>query len=351
MRRLSLLLLGCLAVCTLCVRGVEFVTSDTMWDFCGEEVRGGKVSCEIAQAPEAPDRMSMKLTFRKQESYMQWLDVMYRPTPIQDWTNEEYVEFDYYTNQEFNLMIKITGENNPGANKAVIEHLILIDGKSPAPGKWHRLKMPLPKDPKLKNTVDMISVYVNMNDPKFSENKDYVCYIGKMEFKLKPRPVWPPQGKDIAGNFTTIWEGPIDEKSPWLKVGGPDNQNKHLASFKDGAIYFESKAEGWNEFAWSDVKRLRLKNNVTYLMTFDYQVTENLSGKNAMFYSLVRCAETITRDVGWQRWHGSAGNRGKRSVIFKTTEMPDYRVIFGIRDCGGIAISNVVISEMGTAKQ
>ena len=331
------------------VGAVGFLDSDSIWDFTGETTAGGSVRCEMVDAPGKPGLKTLKLTFRKKEHKQDWLDVRYTPLPTLDWSAEDFVELPYYAeNPGISLYVKIMGDNATNPNRAVIEHpLPARDVPPPTAGQWHMLKLPLPKDANIKKGVNTISVYCPMMEGnKLPLNEDVVFYVGLAKYKMKPRVPWPPVKKKVAKTYDVIWDSPVGDGAPWLKVKDGNNQNDHAAEFIDGAICFVSTANGWNEFTWSDHTRLKLLPVTTYRLDFDYDVTVDLTGPNCTFYSLVRCGEPISKDVGWQQWLGGAGQSGHRSIIFTTRENPDYRVIFGVRDMGGIRIRNIRIVEV-----
>jgi hypothetical protein len=342
-------LLGGMALLCGTVGAVDFLDSDSIWEFTGDNPTGGSVRCEMVDAPGKPGLKTLKLTFHKKMHKQDWLDVQYKPLPTLDWGAEEFVELPYYAEKpNIPLYIKIMGDNATNPNKAVIEHPLPARGEQPpSAGQWHMLKLPLPQDATIKKGVNTISVYCPMMEQNLLPlNEDVVFYIGLAKYKAKPRVPWPPVKEKIANKNIVVWDNPVTDDSPWIKVKDGNNQNDHAAEFKDGAICFVSTANGWNEFAWSDHLRLTLKPATTYRLDFDYDVTVDLTGPNCTFYSLVRCGEPISKDVGWQQWLGGAGQSGHRSIIFTTRENPDYRVIFGVRDMGGIRIRNIRIVEV-----
>ncbi|MBR5839882.1 MAG: hypothetical protein IKZ84_15175, partial [Victivallales bacterium] len=305
--------------------------------------------CEMVDAPGKPGLKTLKLTFRTKEHKQDWLDVQYKPLPTLDWSAEDFVELPYYAvTPGIHLYVKIMGDNAANANKAVIEYPLPARGEEPpTAGQWHMLKLALPKDKLTKTSVNTVSVYCPMLEQNaLPLNEDVVFYVGLAKYKPKPRVPWPPVKEKVARKVQVVWDSPVTEGSPWLKVKDRNNQNDHTAEFIDGAICFVSTANGWNEFSWSDHLRLKLKPETLYRLDFDYDVTVDLSGPNCMFYSLIRCGEPITKDVGWQQWLGGEGQSGHRSNFFTTKENPDYRVIFGVRDMGGIRIRNIRIVEI-----
>ena len=342
-------LLGGMALLCGTVSAVDFLNSDSIWEFTGENTVGGSVRCEMVDAPGKPGLKTLKLTFRKKEHKQDWLDVQYKPLPTLDWSAEDFVELPYFAEKpNIPLYVKIMGDNATNPNRAVIEHPLPEKGaEPPSAGQWHMLKLPLPKDTNIKKGVNTISVYCPMLEQNaLPLNEDVVFYVGLAKYKMKPRVPWPPVKEKVAKKYHVIWDSPVTDGSPWLKVKDSNNQNDHAAEFKDGAICFVSTANGWNEFTWSDFTRLKLKPETLYRLDFDYDVTVDLSGPNCIFYSLIRCGEPITKDVGWQQWMGGEGQSGHRSNFFTTKENLDYRVIFGVRDMGGIRIRNIRIVEI-----
>lgn len=341
------LLKSCLGLACCATQAVDFITSDTIWDYTGEHTASGYVRSDIVDAPQVPGKKSLKLEFFKDKVMTDWLDVIRRIEERADWTNEDFLVFDYYAcTPNVPLWVKVSSDGATNTNSVLIEHQIFIDGKPPKAGQWHHIALPLPKDPAARKSIRAVSVYIPCSGDVLPKDQKIVFYLGIVDYKVKPRVPWPPQSNTLSRRYTTVWNAPVNDKAPFIKVADGNNKNSHTADFRDGAIAFNSTVNGWNEFAWSDHRRLIMQPQTTYRLDFDYEITDSLTGPNCIFYSLVRCGEAITKDVGWQQWGGAVGTKGHRSVIFKTLDYPDYRLIFGVRDQGGILIRNIHLRKI-----
>lgn len=344
MSRINVVGFWCALLLGSVVQAVELVTPEGIWDFTGETLPQATVTCDVMPAPQSDQGiMSLYLVFSKKAESRDWLDVTRHLDNVLDWTNEKTVSLDYYAEQPgTRLWIKLMTDDG----QTLLEQPLLVRGQPPAARQWHRLTLPLPQKPQLLRRVSRLSVYMPTHDDILPVNSPRVIYLGRMQVRLPQRPSWPPRRQKLATNaWRTVWAEALEPGAPWKMVGPPDNQSSSLATFRNKAIEFVADREGWNEFAWSEPQRLVLKPKTTYRLEYAYRVTAPLAGKNSTFYSLVRCGASISADVGWQRWQGTVGTSGQRSVIFTTGDHPDYRIIFGIRSRGGIRISNIAIRE------
>lgn len=340
-----------IALCLLSVmalRGADFVTAESAWDFIGEAISPGSVVAEIAPAPGKDGLYSLKMTFLLKSEASDWLDVRYTPGQPLNWRDEKAISLPYYAEQAgASPWLKITAENNPGANSALHEEQILLDKAPPAPGQWHQLSIPIEhRTPAQKERVTSLNAFLPTRGGLMTPGQPMVFYFGLFKYQPPARPAWPPQVQQKLG-FQTLWQGPLDDNS-WTRVSDHNNQNDHPAQFINGAAEFVSAADGWNEFLWSNPDKIVLKPNTTYRLQFRYAITHNLAGANARFYSLVRAAETIRADVGWQNWFDAKGSENSRLISFTTQDKTGYRLVFGIRDRGGIRLSDIALYEMTT---
>jgi hypothetical protein len=339
-RLVILCLLGALAA-----HCVDFVNFQTLWEFSGESLSCGNVQAEVALAPGHKDLYSLKVTFYLTAYAADWLDVRYVPDGTLDWRQESAVLLPYYAEQEgASPWLKITSANAPGANKALHEAQLLLDGTPPAARQWHRLSIPLDRPAEQKEQVTSLGIYLPTREGLLPLNQPVVFYLGLFPLQPIQRPPWPPQISSKPG-LTELWQGPFTEQG-WIRVKDHNNQNDHAAEFVKGAAEFNSTADGWNEFLHSDATTLQLKPNTTYRLQFSYDITRNLAGSNACFYSLVRAKDTIKADVGWQRWYDARGSSSSRVLSFTTRANEGYYLIFGIRDRGGIRIRDLALYEM-----
>ena len=324
---------------------VPMLTTDTIWDFCGETLGHGSVSCEVAPAPDSDRGLSsLRLVFRKDAQANDWLDVVRTTGMPLDWRGEQTLELDVRTEQpDTFLWVKVMSSSGV----VVLEkRLQQDDGKALAPNRWHHLSLPLPKDDSLKASVSHLSFYIPMDGQALPVGRPLTVHVGRVKSAEFRRVPWPPRRGQLRQSFRPVWSGRLDADAPWLMVGPPNNQSSQMAAIRDDAIEFVADRDGWNELAWSDHRRPRLAPNTTYRLDFDYEVIQGLAGRAKTFYSLIRCREAILKDVGWQYWQGGRGSSGHRAALFTTLDGDDYRIIFGIRDRGGIRIRNIRVSEV-----
>lgn len=332
----------------MAARGVDFVTSQTAWEYSGEAIGCGNVLAEVAPAPGKEGMYSLKLTFYLTAHAPDWLDVRYVPGVPLDWRQETELSLPYYAEQPgASPWLKITSTNAPGANSSLHEAQVLLDGAPPAPGQWHLLSIALDKPASQKEQVTALSAYLPTRKDFLPIGQPAVFYLGLFPYQPPARPAWPPQ-RAATLSMTPLWQGPLSDDG-WVRVKDHNNQNDHAAEFVAGAAEFVSTVDGWNEFLHSDTAKIVLKPNTTYRLQFSYDITQSLAGANARFYSLVRAANTIKADVGWQNWYDAKGSSNSRVVSFTTRENDGYHLVFGIRDRGGIRIRDVALYEM-TAK-
>lgn len=331
----------------LAAHGVDFVTSQTAWEYSGETLGCGNVQAEVTPAPGKEGMYSLKITFYLTSHAADWLDVRYVPGTPLDWRQETALTVPYYAEQPgISPWLKITSVNSPGANSSLHEAQILLNGAPPAPHQWHQLSIALNKPTTQKDQVTLLSAYMPTREEFLPIGQPMVFYLGLFAYQPPARPAWPPQ-RTATLSMKTLWQGPLSDDG-WVRVKDHNNQNDHAAEFVAGAAEFVSTADGWNEFLHSDAEKIALKPNTTYRLQFSYDIIQSLAGANARFYSLVRAANTIKADVGWQNWYDAKGASSSRVLSFTTRENEGYYLIFGIRDRGGIRIRDVALYEMMT---
>lgn len=330
----------------------DLITCSRALEFAGETTRSGSVSVEVVPIPDSAEKeYTLRLRFRLQaHNTMDWVDAIFRPSPGLDFSGAEQVRLWLKAEQETSfLVLKMTDPDNPGSNQSLFESALQY-GEGPLPaGKWVAVDVPLPADPKRRDDVCYIGFYISASDQRVPLNQDIIVSVGRFSYSPPPRAPWPPArtADREAALLKPVATTPLTQNGPWQLVGGDDNQTDHLASFLNGAVMFRADATGWNEFLWSDPQKLVIKPLATYRLQFDYDVIEGPGGGNgAMFYSLVRAKGTIREDVGWQRWEGSAGTRGRRTVTFTTHDAPGYYLNFGIRHHGAIRLKDICLWEL-----
>ena len=367
-RRLTRILASA-AFSLACIRGAvgapggrvppNLVTSDVGLGISGETTPSGTVRAELAPAPDAPKGLwSVRLVYRLREHRRAvWLDAAYVPAPPLDlsahtrwrlWIRAEQPA-DYLT-------LKIVDADNPPPNHSALESKITDRGKALPVHRWVPVDVVLPNAAARRDAVTWFGFYIAASNTRVPLDRDLVFYVGRFPLRIPPRAPWPPKKATKGGTlkWETVWSGPLEAKGPWVLVRGKDNQNDHPARFANGGVEFDSDALGWNEFLWSDPKRLHLTPGVRYRLRFDYHVIRAPEGRTAgddgYFYFLVRARGTIKEDVGWQKWRGFTGTRGMRYCTFIPHALPDYYLIFGVRHRGAVRIENLRIEKAVSEK-
>lgn len=323
----------------------DLVTQTNAFLFSGEATSNGSCAVAVVRAPDEDNLFCLRVTFRL-DRYQEhhWLDCFWTPAVPLDLAGAQTVRLWFRSEQaQPALTVKIVDPDNPGANHSALEGPLPDNGQQLTPGSWHALDLALPADPARRDGITYVGFYVAAANRQMPVGQDVVFYLGRFTYSVPERPPWPPRPSRKATAAEEVWDEPLTSAGPWQLVGGGDNQTGHLAQFVDGGVEFIADAEGWNEYLWSKPDGLALQPSTTYRLQFDYTVLREPGGgaQGATFYSLVRARGTIKKDVGWQRWQGAAGSRGRRLVTFTTLAAPEYYLNFGIRHHGGIRIENV----------
>ena len=336
-----------------CIRATaapSLIDTSLALEFAGEMARSGSCEVGLVPAPGEPEGVySLRLRFRLREHRpADWLDAAATPAPPRDFGDTAQRTLWIRAEQPSDFLhIKIVDPSNPGPNSAALEETVAWKN-GPLPAKrWVNVDLPLPQQKARRDSIRSVGFYIPASNTNVPLNTDLVFYAGKFPYELPERPPWPPAPASRRVTTETVFDAPLAAGGPWMRVGGDDNQNDHLAVFRNGGVEFDSTADGWNEFLWSEPEKLRLEPEHTYRIQFDYEILRPARGDNAAyFYSLVRAKGTIREDVGWQRWDDPAGTEGRRTVVFTTRDVPDYYVIFGIRHRGAIRIDSVAVDEL-----
>ncbi|MBT3377059.1 MAG: hypothetical protein HN742_33390 [Lentisphaerae bacterium] len=355
MRRLLWMCVGVGAAVVVHSAPLELVTCERALEFGGEDRPAGTVSTALVAAPDAPPgthtlEAQFRLTKHQQGD---WLDAQLRPSAPIDCSGSKATRVWIRAGQPTDyLVLKLVDPDAPGGNHAAFEGALLVDGAPLPADKWVAVDVPLPEQKTRRDGISYVSFYIATSNEAVPLGQDLVFQIGRFPFVPPKRVPWPPRGIDApVASARVVWEGPLAPSGPWHLVDGKDNQTDHRARFVAGGVEFLADASGWNEFLWSRPEALHLKPKTTYRLQFDYVVLAPPGGGDgATFYSLIRAKGTIREDVGWQRWGGGAGTRGRRLVTFTTNDVPRYHLTLGIRHHGGLRIENIRLLEALTAE-
>lgn len=100
----------------------------------------------------------------------------------------------------------------------------------------------------------------------------------------------------------------------------------------------------WYEFLYSDPNKIHLEPGATYNVTFNAMTVSN---PGSYFYFLARSAQGGNdQDVGFTQWTTPAGGTYTKSFTFTLKPYADYKLIWGIRDGGGLSIDDISIKKV-----
>ncbi|MFA6241250.1 MAG: DUF4832 domain-containing protein [Candidatus Hydrogenedentales bacterium] len=107
----------------------------------------------------------------------------------------------------------------------------------------------------------------------------------------------------------------------------------------------------WREFLDSDPSMLPLKANATYVVSFLYRPLAAHGGTledPGFFYLLARTTSGgIADDRGFTRWYDQPEDKAAaKTAIITLGPHDDYRLLWGIRNSGAIAIDDVCVSQV-----
>lgn len=106
-----------------------------------------------------------------------------------------------------------------------------------------------------------------------------------------------------------------------------------------------SKSE-WCEFLYSDNKKLALKKNASYAVTFKYKAVEAPSGGGFYYFVARSSAGGIVNDRGFAKWPDSAGSVATKTINITLGNFDDYYLIWGIHGQGAMSIDEIKIVKM-----
>lgn len=328
----------------------HLLTCERALAFGGENAPSGRCSVRIVPAPgQPPGTHSLEVRFRlDRHQTNDWIDAFYRPAPPLDLSASRTHRLWVRAAQPSDwLHIKLCDPDNPGANRSALEGPLRHHGQPLPAGEWVALDLELPAETERRDGIDYFGFYLPSANEAIPPGQDLVFHLGLFPFDLPPRPPWPPAEGSETRRTRPVFTGPFQADGPWILVRDHNNQTGRAARIEDGAILFDSDADGWNEYLWSDPAKLALKPLTTYRLEYDYEILRGAEGSpDPCFYSLVRARGTIREDVGWARWAPPTGSRGTRILTFTTRDMPDYFLNFGIRHHGSIRLSNLSVHEV-----
>lgn len=116
------------------------------------------------------------------------------------------------------------------------------------------------------------------------------------------------------------------------------------ATVKDGAIDVMTKGkQKWNEYLITSPEKVPFEAGKRYRIDYDYTIGS--VQPNTSFYQLLKSGNSGAKEIGWESWTGSAGEKGHKKLI-TTINASGYRFILGVCFNGAIRIENLKIEEL-----
>ncbi|MCM3748352.1 hypothetical protein M3223_13430 [Paenibacillus pasadenensis] len=102
----------------------------------------------------------------------------------------------------------------------------------------------------------------------------------------------------------------------------------------------------WSEYLHTDNTRFQFEPNTKYKLTFSYKINR-ISGSNGYFYFLARTPEGpySENDRSLTKWNGAIGEKGIKTITFKTGPSKKYYLIWGINNGGSISVDDISITK------
>ncbi|WP_028594350.1 hypothetical protein [Paenibacillus assamensis] len=103
----------------------------------------------------------------------------------------------------------------------------------------------------------------------------------------------------------------------------------------------------WNEFSYSNSKRVKFEKNTRYQVSFSYKaIVAPPAESDSFYYFLVRSADNDrSADLGFTSWTGETGKGGKKTITFTTGDKDNYYLIWGIHNGGAMSLDDVKIDR------
>ena len=142
----------------------------------------------------------------------------------------------------------------------------------------------------------------------------------------------------LRGADAKLVEGPLADDGRFRLAFG--------AQVEDGALTVTTDAAEWHDYLATAPDEIVLIPGSVYRVSYDYQVTHDLTGDQACFYHLFRADRPGANDRGWETFTGKTGDQGTRRFVAKLGDLEGYRLILGVRFAGGVRISNLEVEEV-----
>jgi len=298
---------------------------EDLYGWSGERTRAGW--CEVEPVSLPGGGWSLKLTYIvKDGTVVDWLDVTKRPVPPKDLSKFEAVEFEIMALKPGPLHIRIDDPDiPPRADGGRVAYEAPIKGLEG--GEWVRVRVPLPKDPRHKDSITTILLYIPTKGTKPGR---YEFLVGRFKSFTPPEPRKPK-----AVKLTLVKGADFSEPPDWLLL-------REGAKVEKGLLLADTRGRGgvWHEFLHSDRRKLPLEAGKSYIVRFRYRVVAPATG---YFYFLARHEGNLELDQGWTVWRGEAGSEGIISVKIGPLPRSGYHLILGIRGEGAICVDDLSV--------
>lgn len=296
-----------------------------LYGWLGERTRAGWCEVEPVRLPNG--RWSLRLTYVVEDnSAVDWLDVTKRPMPPRDLSKFDSAEFEIMAVKPGPLHVRLDDPDVPpraDGNRVVFEGIV----KGLERGRWVKVRIPLPKEPRHKDSITAIMFYIPTKGTKPGR---YEFLLGRFE---SPAPPGPRRPRPIK---LTLLERADFSKAPgWLLL-------REGARVEGGKLLADTRGIGgvWHEFLHSDPGKLALEKGRSYIVKFRYRIIAPATG---YFYFLARHDGNLELDRGWTQWNGSEGDEGIVSVKLGPLPEGGYHLILGVRGEGAICVDDLSV--------
>ena len=297
-----------------------------LFGWTGERTRAGWCEVEPVKLPDGG--WSLKLTYVVEDNtVVDWLDVSKRPMPPKDLSKFDAIEFEIKAlGKPGPLHLRLDDPDVPpraDGNRVAYEGAI----RGLKRGEWVRVRVPLPKERRHKDTVTTILLYV---PTKGTRPGRYEFLLGRFESYSPPEPRRPKTVK-----LTPVRRADFSGAPNWLVL-------REGAKVEGGELRADTRGKVgvWHEFLHSDPQKLPLQKGKSYIVKFRYRIIAPATG---YFYFLARHDGNLELDQGWTKWNGAAGDEGIISV--KVGPLPEggYHLILGVRGEGAICVDDLFV--------
>ncbi|MEK4472936.1 RHS repeat domain-containing protein [Paenibacillus sp. FSL R7-0048] len=121
------------------------------------------------------------------------------------------------------------------------------------------------------------------------------------------------------------------------------NDTNKVVSGLYSAYLSSSLTQVWNDFANTDLTKVKFEKNTSYSVTFSYKAVDmQPSDSNRFFYFLARSSDD-KEDISMTTWNDETGSKGIKTINFTTGSKENYYLIWGIHAGGALSLDDIRI--------